>query len=164
VGKGEKMVGWNPFGEGLRRKMVVLNYTHLYAFIAFYHLFPEAISQIPAATCEKRKTRQNKGSIRRKADRSGRSLCLLLCCSSVKAPLRGFSLLAPRSRPKSLAAPSAAIYEMASSVNVTEHLGAAVRRFGCGKRWAAGGLLNHLFRAFPALARINQRKWLISRV
>src|SRR5258705_5952843 len=35
-------------------------------------------------------------------------------CSSVAAPLRGCSLLTPRLQPKSLAAPSASIYEMAS--------------------------------------------------
>ena len=30
---------WEVVGGGFWRKMVVLNYTHLYAFIAFYHLF-----------------------------------------------------------------------------------------------------------------------------
>ena len=44
---------------------------------------------------------------------SGRSLGRPLCCSSVEAR-RGFSLLSPRGRPKSPAAPSALIYEMAS--------------------------------------------------
>jgi hypothetical protein len=34
-----KMNCWGGVGGASRRKMVVLNYTHLHAFIAFYHLF-----------------------------------------------------------------------------------------------------------------------------
>src|ERR1700720_171934 len=50
-------------------------------------------------------------------NRSGRSFCRPRCCSSVAAPLRGCSLLTPRGQPKSLTAPSAAIYEMPSSMS-----------------------------------------------
>src|SRR5882672_5702026 len=53
-------------------------------------------------------------------NRSGRSLCRPLCCSSVAAPLRGCSLLTPRGQPKSLAAPSAAIYEMPSYMSARQ--------------------------------------------
>src|ERR1700722_18761977 len=81
------------------------------------------------------KRNRNEKRNARKTDRSGQSLCRPLCCSSVAAPLRGCSLLTrglPKpcnfvsqrndvplrgkqcSQPKSLAAPSAAIYEMPS--------------------------------------------------
>jgi hypothetical protein len=39
MGKQWKKVCWKAVGGGFWLKMDVLNYTHLYAFIAFYHLF-----------------------------------------------------------------------------------------------------------------------------
>ncbi|MDB6066064.1 MAG: hypothetical protein JWR26_2272 [Pedosphaera sp.] len=56
----------------------------------------------------------------KKAVGNGRSLGRLLRCSSVAAPLRGCSLLTPRIQPKSLAAPSASIYEMASTFDAAK--------------------------------------------
>jgi hypothetical protein len=63
-GRGEKMVCWKAVGGGFWRKMVMLNYTHLHAFIAFYHLFLGVnVTGFDGLTAEAQRRRADPGLI-----------------------------------------------------------------------------------------------------